>query len=298
MDKKKIAFKVLIFLLAIVAVERFCYMQTGGFKIGKVYADVLYVPKEASLKFPSREEEHAILPMLDQPFHYYGKGVQSYVFLGEDGTTILKLFKHHHSWPSTSLLRTIPFPPFLMSWKNALLKEREKRMFSILRSCHIAFSSYKEETGVLYVHLQPSQHLGKQLALVDKLGIRHSLDADRVEFVLQRKAELVFEHFDALLKKNDLAMVEKSIDSLIDLIIHRSALGIANQDAIIYRNFGFIDNKAVEIDIGSFGLNSFLKKNYQMRQELFYETLQLKEWFQKNHPELVEYLDKKIASVL
>lgn len=291
-------FKIFVFIVLFFGIERFCYHQTKGFRVDKVYSDIPYVHQENTLTFPTCEEEQAILPFLDKPFYFLGKGVQSYVFVSQDGSVVLKLFKHHHFWLPSKIIRSLILPTSLEPLRSNILFEREKRVFSILRSCHIAYSRCKEETGVLYIHLQKTDHLKRSLTLVDNLGIAHHFDADLLEFAVQLKADLVYDHFHKLMQHNDIKGAHESIDSIIDLIVKRSQNGIVNSDALIRRNFGFIGNRAVEIDIGSYGLNPHLTKPYLTRRELFFETLELKDWLVEHYPTLSEHFEQKLASVL
>jgi len=287
-------FKIILFLLIFGGLERFCYMQTGGFRINKVYADLPYSPISQP---PSEKEMADIDAILKQPFYFLGRGVQCYAFLSEDQKFVLKLFKHHHFFPDNQTLRRFPLPKFLSSWRQHRLEEREKRLFSILHSCDLAFDQYREEAGLVYVHLQKTDRFKRSLTLIDKLGIAHQIDLDETEFALQKKAVLVFPHFTSLINNHHMDRAKASIDSLVVLIVERSKKGIVNQDAIMRRNFGFIEDQAIEIDIGSFAQDEFQKKPYVLKAELMYETLELKEWLNVHSPELAVYLDQEIQRI-
>lgn len=74
-------------LLALfIGVDRLYYYQNGGFSVSKVLSKAPTVSIESSI----------INPLLDQAFHLIGSGGTSFVFLGEDDKTILKLFNHQH----------------------------------------------------------------------------------------------------------------------------------------------------------------------------------------------------------
>ena len=272
--------KILLILAALVGVERFCYWQTAGFRLDKIRSEM--TPSAGSY-----ESE-----VLNQPFTFLGSGVQCYAFLSQDGTTVLKVFKHYHSWPHNALLKQIDLP-----FTAKVLRAREQRMQHIFGSCKIAYEDYQEETGMIYLHLDRTEHFKRSVTLVDKIGIAHQVDLDSVAFALQKRADLVFPHLDALMKKGDLKGAQQAIDSLLGLIQRRCQKGIANSDPIVRRNFGFIEGSAVEIDIGSFAKNPFLQKPYAIKRELFYETLELQEWLQK-YPELLEHFQTQINLLL
>ncbi len=68
--------------IALFAVAKFCHQQTDGFAVVKMSTTLL--PYSSEMKtdtFP------------DQKYTYLTKGGQSYVFLSEDGKTVLKLFR-------------------------------------------------------------------------------------------------------------------------------------------------------------------------------------------------------------
>jgi hypothetical protein len=279
--------KIILGIVLLVSIERFTYFQTAGFRLEKIAPDHAY---ETAL--PSPELTPQIKEALEQPYTFLGSGVQCYAFLSADQKSVLKLFKHYHMWPSSKILRRLPFA---QNWLKQTLGERSKRMDQILSSCELAYHSYKQESALFYIHLKPTDHLKTKLNIIDKLGICYEIDLDQMEFVLQERAELVPDHLDELMQKGEVQKAEEAIASLIDLIVARSRLGIANLDPIVHRNFGFIENRAVEIDIGSFKLSSEIKKPYLYKRELFFETLQLKEWCQGHHPKLVDYLNDQVA---
>ncbi|MGE5196843.1 MAG: hypothetical protein ACM3JI_05895 [Anaerolineae bacterium] len=289
-------FQIVLILGSIVLIERFCYMQTAGFRLAKIQPDrSFYSDKRLPSSFAQDRET---LQLLDQPFFFLGSGVQSYAFISEDEKIVLKFFKHYHSFPSTAFLEKLPLPSPLDRLRKKVLLNRETRMNHIFKSCEIAFNELPKETGVIYIHLRPTSRLNKDVHIFDKLGIHHSIDLDSIPFVLQIKAELIYPKLQKLLKQNDQSGAKRCIDSILDRIVGRCQKGIVNSDPIIRRNFGFIGEEAVEIDIGSFNENPFVKKPYSLKKELFFETLELKQWLEQNNLELATYLDEKINVLL
>ncbi len=268
--------KILFILGALIALHRFCYWQTAGFRLDKIQSELPFEP------FPSSCPME-IDAILKQPFTFLGSGVQCYAFLSQDGTAVLKVFKHYHAWPNNALLKKWNWGPI-----DRIIHAREKRMEHIFNSCKIAYEEYREETGMLYLHLHRTDRFKRTVVLLDKIGIAHEIDLDQTAFALQKRADLVYPKLKALMEQGDLEGAHRAIDALLALIRKRCQKGIANSDPIVHRNFGYIDDAAVEIDIGSFSKDPFLKKPYAIKRELFYETLELEEWLQK-YPELLEY---------
>lgn len=246
---------------------------------------------DVSVKEPPRE-------LLQQPFTFLGKGVQCYAFESADKTVVLKLFKHYHAWPSNSVLRELSLPSFLENKRKQTLLARYERVHAIYSSCKIAMEEMPEETGMLYLHLNPTSHLNQKLTFFDKLGIRHEINLDTTPFLLQKKGVVAFEKLSLLMKEGQVEKTKQAISSLLQLIVRRCEKGIVNTDPIVRRNMGYIGETAIEIDTGSFVKNAFCKKPYEIKREVFFETLELKEWLEKHHPDLLAYFQENLDALI
>lgn len=258
---------------ALVGIERFCYVQTAGFRLGKIHSDFVYQPASVG----SQEKPD----VLSQPFTFLGSGVQCYAFLSEDRTTVLKVFKHYHNMPITSFWKEVPLPPLFQRWRAHILERRRARLHSIFSSCELAYREYKEETGLLFLHLNPTSTLNQKLILIDKLGIAHRIDLDQTSFILQKKVEMFSEKMESLRKKNDTAGMRACLDSLTTLIQNRCEKGIENSDLRLERNIGFIGTQAIEIDLGSFHKISDEERKREQKREL----RELKQFIKQNYAE-------------
>lgn len=266
--------------------ERFCRSQTAGFRPGKTISDHCFEEKW-DVAFSPDEEEQA-RQILSQPYYFLGSGVQCYAFLSEDKQTVLKIFKPYHLWPPTHILSSLPLP---LSFRKRTIAAREKRLSSIFESAKIAVIDLAEETGVFYLHLNTTEHEFPCITLYDKLGISHQIPLDQTAFALQKKAELAFDHFT---KENG----KETVNQLFALVVQRCKKGIENSDAALYKNVGFVANKAILIDIGSFSKNPFLKKAYMLKKEVLSETRELKEYLKRHYPELLNDYYENVAKVL
>lgn len=288
---RKKLLKTCLFLLIFFGVERFCYSQTGGFRLPKITSQFPPDPAwETNCPVPAE--------LFRQKYSFLGKGVQCYAFESEDKTTVLKLFKHYHAGVSNTTLKKIPLPSILDRFREKILQARYERVNEIYTSSKIAFEELKEETGLLYLHLNPTSHLKRQLLVVDLLGISHQIDLDTTPFLLQKKGAVAFEQLSVFLQKGELNKVKAAINSLINLIVARCQKGIANTDPILRRNIGYFDTQAFEIDTGSFIKDPYLKKPHLIKRELFFETLELKEWIENHCPVLTSFFQEKINALL
>ncbi len=282
----KIFFRCLFVCLCLVAIERFTRSQTDGFRETKTtgsYSFCSHWPAEKSPLDPT---------LLDQPFYFLGSGVQCYAFIGEDNSTVLKVFKHYHFGLSTQSLEKLPLPKCLHTLRRELLVKRKKRMEHIFSSAIIARHELSEQTGVFYLCINPNER-APPITIYDKIGVRRTLDLSATPFLLQRKANLLLPYI-----KKHKEEAKQMIDSLFCCIVNRSKKGISNSDPRLYRNFGILDGKVIEIDVGSFSENPFVKSPIYTKRELFYETLEMKEWILQNQPELSDYFEERISLAL
>lgn len=281
---------------AFFAVQQFCHTQTDGFRVYKITSSLPYDSKWETRAL-SIEEKREIDAILEQPFHYLGCGLQCYAFQSADRHYVIKVLKHHHMRP-VSWLNSISFPGPLDKVRTGIIKARARRLERNFYSYKISYEDLPKETGVLFVHLNKTKEFDRKLTLIDKIGIAHAIDLNSIEFVLQRKADLVYPTLEKRLREKDLEAAKHCLDSLLDLILSRCKKGIADKDPILWRNFGFIENQAVEIDVGSFAKDPFFLKPYWYKQELFYETLEIKNWLKKHDQGLFVYFDQKIEAIL
>ncbi len=295
--KKALTTLAKIFLLAgaLHVVSDFCNKQTDGFTLQKISSALPYDERFAT-PLPQGEELSSLQTILNQKFTYLGSGGQCYAFASDDDKYVIKFFKHHLRRQSP-LYRMLPLPPSLAKRRTESLLKKEKKLERDFLSYKLSFDELKEETGLIYVHLNKTKTLHFSTTLVDKIGLAHTIALDPLEFVLQRKADLVYPKIDALMAKEEKELAEKLIASTVDLIVSRCKKGIFDEDARIHRNFGFLENKAILIDAGR------LRKDLTREEKNIYQkdvkqiTERMRVWLAKNHPELEESLTQKVQAV-
>ncbi len=284
--------KLLLFVLCFGAAERICYRLTDGFWMSKVTSSLAPDPRW-DVEPLSQEAARSVDQVLSQPFHYFGSGGECYVFLSADGKTVMKVFKHYRM--RTNLFcKDWDLPRPLKKYVDSH-QERFERIFT---SCKLAYDELREETGLIYAHLNKTTHLNKTLTLTDKIGVVHYVDLDRMEFVLQERGDLLFPKLTELVKAGELEKTKRLVDSLLQLIVTRCQKGIADCDPALKRNFACIGDHVIEIDIGSYSRDPFLKGERACKREFFCETLKLREWFRKHHRILFPEVSEKIDAVI
>lgn len=255
--------KLLLFFLTLVLLQRFCETQTDGFALAKVATHLL-------------DEPSVVMELPATTYRYLGKGGQSYVFVSEDGSSVLKLFRSSRL-NNLKLFYSV-FPIKVLQKKIGIQEELLKQT---LKSYSIADQYLKNETGLIGVHLDHSTNLNSPLKIVDKLGIAHTLNPNDYPFVIQEKAILVKEKIAQLMEAGKLQEARSAIAHLFAMIEARKEKGIADGDPNLIKNFGFCGDRPIQIDGGRFSLLP-LPPNDKFNQS----KEELQNWIHQHYPEL------------
>ena len=174
---------------------------------------------------------------------------------------------------------------------------RYKRHLFFFNSCGLAFEKLKEETGLIYLCQRPNRHFSREITLYDAWGIPHRFDLSQTEFALQKKAMLLFPYLKEQIRQGRFDDARQAIDAFISLIVFRCKKGIGDCDPNLRINFGFIEKKAIEFDLGSYYSNPSLNTPFRAAKEAFFMTMALQKWLEAESPELLNYLLGKIAKI-
>lgn len=189
--------------------------------------------------------------ILDQPFRQFGQGDQMTAFESADGKYVLKLFnprvplqkKWYLSWKHWK--RT-----YSLKWINHEWFQTSRRLEKMFHRLKIAYSVLREETGLIFLHLSPSNKLTHTARLIDKKGKEHLLPLNQTPFVLQRKAVLVSDYLDQLARENRTKEILEAIGRIEELFAKRLRLAITDENQTMDKNYGFIDGRPIQIDVG------------------------------------------------
>ena len=286
-------FKLSLYILGFMLAKSFSESKTNGFTFTRIDRDITYDPV---LETPSDfKEKEAVF---SQPFYFLDRGGQSYVFISQDQTLILKFFKKHYNIPDP-LIQFIDslLPQSLKTYRFQFLKTRKEKFYPLFESCKLAHTYLKEETGLLYVHLNPTTDL-PPLQVIDCLGIKHFVNANTTSFLIQKRADLIFSHIEEKLAAHDLNGAKHLIHNMIEYIKRRSQQGIGDKDNGLKRNYGYIGDKAVSLDLGSFVFDDSLKDPAACEAEVERKTRHLAQWISGSHPELEPYFKEELSKVL
>jgi hypothetical protein len=244
------------------------------FKLPSSHKEIRYDSKW-DLGPPSEE----ILSILDQDFTYLAHGNQATVFASEDGKYVLKLFRYTR--PIFPLLQRIK------TWTALAMSKTPKcdlytKIDKTFTAATIACSQGQKFTQSLFCHLNLTKNELPTITLKGKKTYRIPLD--RYRFVIQKRATPF--HTALLSNRDNPQKMEAMLDSLLTLWKERSELGIRNADPNLRPNFGFIGERAVEIDFGNYRMAA------QTEKELIGYIHRLEKWLQRYAPEYVEYLHR------
>lgn len=232
---------------------------------------------------------------LAQPYSYLGRGHQCYAFGSEDGKYVIKLPRFDR-YRLSFFLRVNPFGLW-SEYREKIRDDLERRKAFLMESFRIAFEDLREETALLYVHLNETKNLKGSLLIQDRIGRKYKLDPNQTAFLLQEKKPIMMPFFERFLKEGKRKEAQELLDSFLQFISTRARRGIYNKDPSFLRNFGWDMGKAVQIDIGSFYRKPWLSKE-EACEKSFQETIQhVRNWLAELDPSIVEVFDEKTQKV-
>ncbi|MBS0604355.1 MAG: hypothetical protein JSS60_04865 [Verrucomicrobia bacterium] len=282
------------FILAAICTARFCHHATRGFQLSKIQSN-LYIEKPPVAA--NEKEAEFISSLFKQKFRYLGRGLQSFVFLSEDEEYVLKLFNNRYQ-KKIQLFSLLSSFPLVNHWASMRAQYFDEKLDKTFKSYQIAFSEMQDKTGLLYIHLEQTSNLPSHLTVVDPLNICHDIDPNKIGFLIQKKATQVYPALKEYLAQGDIEGAKRALSSLIELFFWKWRHAIADNDPLIRTNYGFVDGKAIQIDVGPLSkLASFQSLELQ-KEEIERITASLKFWLNENGPELIPFLDRELQQQL
>lgn len=286
-------FSTLATLIVLFGSARLFFFLTDGLTEDNITSEFSY---RSDWQHPivTPEEEEIALKILDQNFYYFDRGAQAYAFISEDGHYVLKIIKQKHlklkGWED--LLLSLPFTD---NWRAKKLLKRKDKVEKMLRSSKISFEELKEETALMYMHLNPTTHLQKKICFFDKMGFSHTISLDKTEFCLQKRAVLALPYLASLIEQGNIKKAMEAIDKILSLHVEISKREILDQDpGRFLNNLAFIDHNPVIIDIGEFTKNDKIKQCKNYTKDLTHKTEGLRNWLQTHCPPLLQHIQGRL----
>jgi hypothetical protein len=283
-------------LIIFISLDRIYTNLTDGFNIYNINSEFNY-RSNTQIQI-TRKELDEVNKILGQKFTYLSKGAQVYAFQSEDGNYVLKIVKQKHlkipKW--TKILLELPG---LNEYRENKNKKYKHRAEFFLNCCHLTFYNLKNESGLVYMHLNRTENLHPKVILSDKLGYTYSLEMDNFEFLVQKKAELLFPLLSKLIKEGKQEEAFKRLQDLVQLLIDRSKKGIIDRDSPrrFGENIGFADSKPVFIDFGEFSRSEIIRYPAFYKAHIRRQTKDLVDWLLITDSILAERFNILIESI-
>lgn len=275
---------------------RLYFHLTGGFTLSNIVFNSLQDPRWGIRPLNENEQEQ-VNSILSQEFRYLGKGCQSYVFLSEDGNYVIKFFKYQR-FKVSPLLERFSFLPYVNAFYQQKVEKKKNKLENLYRSWKIAFEELQPETGLIFVHLNQTKDLNRTLTIYDKLGIKHELNLDKTEFLIQKRAHMLCSHIEGLMELNKQWESKEFLTKIIALILSEYQRGYADNDHALMQNTGVLDGNPIHIDVGQFVKEERAKDPDFYKQELFNKTYKFRKWLKKKYPELALDLEEKLYQTI
>ncbi|NGX47562.1 MAG: hypothetical protein K1000chlam3_00941 [Chlamydiae bacterium] len=232
-------------------------------------------PVEISYKSPS-------IDIPSGPYAYLGHGKQSMVFESADQSHVLKLFYWKRPLRKRWYRKAENWLRFASpSW---LIKTAKKRgeLKKLFTRYVWGFEDLRTETAIVHVHFSKTKE-PMPISLIDRNGKSHPLNLADFPFVLQKKIVLIPEYLDAKLRSGDILGAKQAIANLREYFARRIQMGYIDNPEVFAKNYGFIGDQPVQIDIGRFAKPA--QFDVKKEQEKVFRNLD--KYVRKHYPQLI-----------
>lgn len=205
----------------------------------------------ASVLCPDEQVKKQASEILNQRFTYLSYGGQMTVYESEDHQYVVKFFNPRYVLKKHWFQQIDKWRRFnSLKWITNTYFRKKDRLQKYFHRYAMAFQDLKEETGLVYVHLDPSTCLSQKLHLVDKAGSEHHIALDNCPFVLQKKVELTVHYFNRLLREGAHEQARQSVQQIYQLFLSRAQKGYTDRIQTLHKNYGFFQGRAIQLDVG------------------------------------------------
>lgn len=298
-SKKRIFLYFILTALVLFGAARLYYKLTDDFRLANISEDFAYRP-ELAIAVSTSEEQNTLQTLLKQPFTYIGKGAQSYVFGSEDGRYVLKFFKFKHLRPSP-FLEWLPSWTPLESYRVGQAARKERKFEGVFNGYHLAYTTHKEGSGLLFVHLNKTKGQFPVATVYDKIGRSHSIALDDVAFIVQNKGETLRTVIQKLLAEGNVEQAKHRLDQIFDLYASEYQKGIYDHDHGVMQNSGFTGDRPIHLDVGKLKKEEKMRSKTYSSDDLALVGAKIGYWIKQNqplyYPALSSHIEKKIQEI-
>ena len=270
----------------------FCNSQTKGFRAANITPAVLFDERWEVANNLTSDEQAELFKTLHTPFYFLGKGGTADVFRSQDDRFVIKFLKKSRftppSWATWQLSQL-----FIPSICNDIVSSRKKHYELQYSSYKMSIERLQHQTGVVYLHLNPTSDLKTPIVFYDNIGVKHQADADTTAFVIQKKAQPFPLYFKQLLANGDKEKAKKILAEFASFLNERAEKGIKDADIGPRFNLGIFKDTVMTFDIDQLRTSSHL--NLSREEHMLQDAKEMFYWLQSKDADLVCFLKEEIA---
>ncbi len=296
---KKILICLLLLIIAIFVGGRLYYYLTDDFRIGNISSN--YAPRsEWEIPPLTLPEKSVLATILQQKFTYIGKGVQSYAFGSEDGQYVIKFFKFKHLKPSPVIAWLPAWAPF-ESFRNKKKEHLKRKLDAVFEGYHLAYMQHRPESGLVFLHINPTKDLFQTLTVSDKMGRNHYIELDKVPFLIQLKAKTMRVVLHELLEQGNIEKAKVRISEIFRLYLSEYHKGMYDHDHGIMHNAGFVGFAPIHLDVGKLRKEESMRLPVNYSHDIGLVARRMAKWLKanesSNYSELSKHIEEEIGNI-
>ncbi len=288
-------FSIAVAICLLFGIHAFIEAKNPGFSIAKIRS-----PFESRTRWAipplSDVEDVEVHAILSQDFNYLGSGAECYAFQSADCNYVLKFFRMKHLVPK-NWLKWVPLPG-LGKYRFRKIDKRILRHQELFSSYKTAFDELRDETGLVYIHLNKSKDLHIKVNLYDRMRKKFPINLDRYEFILQKKGLLVHEKITALMQKGDLEGALEAIRALLEHVVVQCKKGFVDRDSGVSHNYGFVGDRVIHFDVGRIMRDDKAAHPAHYQREVLRVGKKIENWLSVQYPDLLPYLEEMINALI
>src|ERR1700738_3697552 len=174
---------IILFPIALMGLGLYCCSYKRGFTIDKISSKLHRNELWETQALSYEEKERLTNEILSQTFYYLGSGSHCYAFASGDDKYVIKFFKMHKIIPK-NWLRDFPFSLF-EKYRLENVEKRQDVFETFFKSFKDAYEHLREESGLIYLHLNKTVDLKKKITVINYEGEKNLIDLDSKEFIVQ-----------------------------------------------------------------------------------------------------------------
>ncbi len=294
--KKSTRFWCLVFLLVVFLLGiAYFFNKSSSFDIDKIrpVRDFSFQTTTTD----SQEEIKKFSQIVSQPFSYLTEEEDRYVFVSKDQKYVIIFFNIRKITPKY-WLNYIPIP-FLDKRRLSKIADRERNRQEIFSNLKNAFTYFRYQTGLVFLHLFRTEYLQAKIKVIDRDGKKHKIPLDLVPFAIQKKAFLLDEYIADLLAKGQKEKAVQSLCHVLTLVKDECRQGFSGENKAVESSFGFIEEgRPIRVDVHTLREDPSFKTPKNTLREVFLVSQAIESWLKSSHPSIAEEFEDEVQDLL